>query len=147
MLKTKLPGKIWIDRGMFESKAYLSLTGFAPQLLIMVLGKRRFEKQGRKGKEKWVLLNGDQINITYTEFKREHGVTQPKLTRAIDQLLAKGFLSIVHSGGTYRHDKAVYALSDNWIIWKQGMAIQKREKETIERGFCCSKKQKSHTKP
>jgi hypothetical protein len=147
MLKTKLPGKIWIDRGMIESKAYLSLTGFASQLLIMVLGKRRFEKQGRKGKEKWVLVNGDQINITYTEFQREYGITQPKLTRAIDQLLAKGFLSIIHPGGTYRHDKAVYALSDNWIIWKQGMAIQKREKEQIKRGFCRAEKQNSHTKP
>ena len=113
MSKAKLPGKIWIDRGMLESKAYLSLTGFALQLLIMVLGKRRFEKQGRKGKEKWVLLNGDQINITYTEFKREYGVTQPKLTRAIDQLLEKGFLTLVHPGGTYRHDKAIFALSDN----------------------------------
>ena len=132
---------------MLESKAYLSLTGFAPQLLTIVLGKRRFEKQGRKGKEKWNLVNGDQINITYTEFQREYEITQPKLTRAIDQLLAKGFLTVVHRGGAYRQDKAVYSLSDSWIIWKPGMAIQKREKEQIKRGFCRAEKQNSHTKP
>jgi len=136
----KLPGKIWIDREMLTSRAYLSLSGFSPQLLTLVLGKRQFEKQGRKGKEKWVLVNGDSINITYTEFKREYGITQPKLTRAIDQLLEKGFLSVVHPGGLYRHDKAVYALSDNWLIWKPGMTFQKRERETVKRGFCDSKK-------
>lgn len=136
---------------MIESEAFLSLKGFAPQLLIVVFGKRQFEKQGRKGKEKWVLVNGDKINITYTEFADkkkyggENGITQPRLTRAIDQLLEKGFLTVVHAGGLYRHDKAVYALSDSWIIWKPGMTFQIREKEKIKRGFCNSKKQKSHT--
>ena len=130
---------------MIESKAFLSLTGFASQLLIIVLGKRRYDKQGRKGKEKWVLTNSDHINITYTEFKRKCGVTQPKLTRAIDHLLGRGFLSIVHPGGLYRHDKAVYALSENWIWWKPGMTLQTRERETVKRGFCESKKQLSHT--
>lgn len=142
---TKLPGKIWIDRGMIESKAFISLRGFAPQLLILVLGKRRYDKQGRKGKVKYIILNSNQINITYTEFKKKYGITQPKLTRAIDQLLEKGFLRVVRQGGTFRHDKAVYALSDSWIIWKQGMTIEKREKETVERGFCKAKKEKSHT--
>ena len=140
MSKTKLPGKIWIDREMTESKAFLSLKGFAPQLLVMVLGKRQFEKQGRKGKEKWVLINSDNINITYTEFKRKYGVTQPKLTRAIDQLLEKGFLSVVRPGGAYRHDKSVYALSDSWIIWKPGMMLSKRQREVVKRGFCRAKK-------
>jgi len=145
MSEAKLPGRIWIDRQMIKSKAFLSLKGFASQLLIMVLGKRIFIKQGRKGKEKWGLVNGYNINITYTEFKQKYGITQPKLTRAIDQLLKKGFLSVVHPGGMYRHDKAVYALSDNWVFWAPGMTLQKREKETIKRGFCSPKKQKSHT--
>jgi hypothetical protein len=99
MSKAKLPGRIWIDREMIESRAYISLTGFAPQLLTLVLGKRQFGKQGRKGKEKWVLVNGDNINITYTEFKRKYGVTQPRHTRAIDQLLARVFYQWFTLGG------------------------------------------------
>ncbi|MDO9567595.1 MAG: hypothetical protein Q7J15_12775 [Candidatus Desulfaltia sp.] len=131
---------------MIESRAYLSLSGFAPQLLTLVLGKRQFEKQGRKGKEKWVLVNGDSINITHTEFNRKYGITQPRLIRAIDQLLEKGFISVVHPGGLYRHDKAVFALSDSWILWKPGMIMQTRKKEQVKRGFCRPKKQNSHTK-
>ena len=142
MSKAKLPGKIWIDRGMTESKAYLSLKGFAPQLLTLVLGKRQFEKQGRKGKEKWVLVNGDSINITYTEFNRKYGTTQPKLTRAIDHLLEKGFLSRVYPGGMCRHDKASFALIDKWMLWRPGIVFEVREKESVQRGFCKPKKQK-----
>jgi hypothetical protein len=138
-------GGTWIEREMLESEAYLSLNGFAPQLLCLILLKRQFENHGRKGKQKRICLNCDKLNITYTEFKSKYGVTQPRMTRAIDQLLEKGFLSIVYPGGTFRQDKAVYALSTNWIIWKPGMVFETRKKEGIERGFCKPKKQKSHT--
>ena len=151
MGKKKLPGKIWIDREMFQSKAFIELKGFAPQLLVLVLGKRQYEKVGRRGKERWILTNGDKINITYTEFSNKKkfggkkGITQPRLTRAIDQLLEKGFISIILPGGTYRHEKAVYALSDSWLIWQPGMVFETRQRDSLHRGFCQPKKQKSHT--
>lgn len=136
----KLAPGTWIEREMFESGAYLALTGFAPQLLTLTLAKRQFENHSRKGKQKRICINCDKLNITYTEFKNRYGISQPRMTRAIDQLLAKGFLSIVYPGGTFRQDKAVYALSTNWIIWKPGMVFETREKENIERGFCNPKK-------
>jgi hypothetical protein len=138
-------GGTFIQREMLESEAYLSLKGFAPQLLTLILLKRQFINHGHKGKQKRVCVNCNKLNITYAEFKNKYGVTQPRMTRAIDQLLEKGFLSIIYPGGTYRQDKAVYALSDNWIIWKPGMVFETRKKEGIERGFCKPKKQKSHT--
>jgi len=138
-------GGTFIEREMLESEAYLSLKGFAPQLLPLILLKRQFENHGSKGKQKRICVNCNRLNITYAEFKNKYGVTQPKMTRAIDQLLEKGFLSIVYPGGTFRQDKAVYALSNNWIIWKPGMVFETRKRERIERGFCKPKKQKSHT--
>jgi hypothetical protein len=98
-------------------------------------------------KEKWKRNICDRINITYTEFKNKYGITQPRLTRGIDQLLEKGFLSIVHPGGMYRKDKAVYSLSNNWMIWQPGIIFEIRERESVDRGFCRPKKQNSHTKP
>ena len=145
MTKYKLPPGTWVEREMFESTAFLSLKGFAPQLLILILGKRQFITYGRKGKQKRICTNCDKINITYTEFKNKYEITQPRMTRAIDQLLEKGFLSIIYQGGTYRQDKAIYSLSDNWIIWQPGMEFEKRKREGVDRGFCRSKKQKSHT--
>jgi len=145
MPNNKLPPGTWIEREMFESKAYLSLSGFAPQLLTLILGKRQFIKVGRKGKEKRVCINCDKINITYVEFKNRYGISQPRLTRAKKDLLAKGFIATVYRGGTYRQDKGIYALSDKWIIWQPGMVFEEWKKESIERGFCKPKKQKSHT--
>ena len=145
MAKYKLPPGTWIEREMFESEAYLSLTGFAPQLLILILAKRQFRTEGRKGKQKRVCVNCDSLNVTYVEFKRKYGITQPKMLRARDQLLKKGFLSTVHPGGMYRQDKAVYALSTNWVRWVPGMVFETRKKECVERGFCKPKNIKSHT--
>ena len=62
------------------------------------------------------------------------------MIRAIDQLLAKGFLSIVNPGGTFRQDKAVYKLSDNWMLWQPGLSFETRVKEKVKRGFCNPKK-------
>jgi hypothetical protein len=138
--KYKLSPGTWIEREMFESGAFLSLKGFAPQLLILILAKRQFETHGRKGKEKRICTNRDKLNITYTEFKNKHGITQPRLTRSIDELLSKGFIKIVYPGGTYRQDKAVYALSNNWVIWQPGMVFEKRKRDSIDRGFCGPKK-------
>jgi hypothetical protein len=130
----------WIEREMFESEAYLSLKGFAPQLLTLILAKRQFRNHGRRGKQKKVCINCDKLNITYTEFNNRYGITQPRMTRSIDQLLAKGFLSIVNPGGTYKQDKAIYALSTNWVIWQPGMVFESRERESVARGFCNPKK-------
>ena len=133
-------GGTFIEREMFESKAFLSLTGFAPQLLILILGKRQFVTHGRRGRQKRICTNCDKLNITYTEFKNKYGITQPRMTRAIDQLLEKGFLSIVYPGGTYRQDKAIYSLSTNWVIWQPGIMFESRERESAARGFCNPKK-------
>jgi len=70
------------------------------------------------------------------EYFNKFGITQPRLTRAIEQLLAKGFITIIHPGGGHRHDKAIYGLSDKYLTWKPGMVIEKREKESVQRGFC-----------
>ena len=144
-MKQYKSGGTFVERDMFESPAYLSLKGFAPQLLIIVLGKRKFDNHGRKGKEKRVCTNCDKLHITYTEFKNEYGISQPRMTRALDELLAKGFLSIRYQGGRYREDKTVYSLSTNWVIWKQGSVFESRLRETVKRGFCHPKKQLSHT--
>ena len=147
MAKHKLPPGTWVERELFESKAFLSLGGFAPQLLILILARRQFVNHGRNGKQKRICTNCDSINVTYTEFKNTYGITQPRLTRARNQLLEKGFLSTVHPGGMYKQDKGIYSLSTKWMLWHRGMVCEIRKKESVTRGFCKPKKQNSHTKP
>ena len=125
----------WIERELFESKAYLSLTGFAPQLLTLVFGKRQFQTiKLPKGKKKRICINKDKLNISYVEYKKTYSITQPRLTRALDQLLEKGFIYIINPGGGYKQDKAIYGLSDQWCLWREGVVFEKRTKK--DRGFC-----------
>jgi hypothetical protein len=140
--KTKFQPGTWIEREMFESKAYINLKGFAPQLLILFLAKRRFEYVGRKGKEKRVCVNHDQLVFTYIEAEKKYGVSKPRFSRALAQLLAKGFIILVNHGGTYRQDKSLYGLSDKWMLWQPGTVFEKREKSKVARGYCKPKKQK-----
>jgi hypothetical protein len=130
----------YIERTLYDSKAYNALRGYAPQLLTHVFGKRQFETLRMGKRQKRTCINCDSLNLTYVEFKKKHGITQPRMTRAIDQLLEKGFLTIVYRGGTCQKDKAVYALSENWQFWKPGIVFETREKENITRGFCEPKK-------
>lgn len=135
MGKYKVPPGTWIEKDLFESKAFLALKGFAPQLLVLFLAKRQFEKVGRKGKQKLFCKNNDSIHFTYLEAQKKYGITQPRFTRAIDNLMEVGFIKIVHHGGAYQKDKSVYALSDDWRSWRPGEIVAKRQKETIQRGF------------
>jgi len=127
----------YIEADLLESQAYLSLSGIAPQILSLFLLKRQFEKVGGKkgSKPKKVCINANSLSLTYIEAKEKYGITQPRLTRAVDDLLAKGFLTSIRRGGAYQQDKSIYGLSDNWRLWRPGMVFETRKKEPVKRGF------------
>ncbi len=131
----------YVEKELFESKAYLSLKGFAPQLLILLLGKRSFCKIKRGKKRKYECVNNGNITFTYKEAQQKYGLTIPRFTRAIDELLSKGFIKIVHQGGGIDGDQTIYALSNDYLLWSEGKVIRSREPEQIARGFCKLKKQ------
>ena len=102
--KTKFPQGTWVERELFLSKAFWALKGAAPQMLIYIFGKRqRGEIRDHKGNKRTDWINLNRITLPYKELenlftdpvtKQKSGITQPRITRAIDQLLAKGFLEI-----------------------------------------------------
>lgn len=130
----KLPAGTWVERDLMRSKAFLSLKGFGPQLLVLFLAKRNREaitdRKGVKGKE-WTNL--DNLRMTYAELE-SLGITKPRVTRGIDELLTKGFIEIRHHGGGYKQDCSVYALSHEWKFWLPGMVCFKREQD-VKRGY------------
>ena len=140
MSKSKQPPGTYIIRELWESPAYNALRGYAPQFLTHIFGKRQFEIVRMGKRQKRTCTNCDKLNLTYVEFKQKYGITQPRLTRAFDQLLEKGFLSISYRGGAYQKDKTIYALSENWRLWKPGIVFETRKKESVKRGFCEPKK-------
>lgn len=142
--KKAAPGT-WLERDMFTSRAFLELRGFAPQLLILFLGKRDIDRDKR-------VLNKDSIYMTFLELENIYhrheskglargreglprGITRPRIVRAFDKLLAHGFLRIVRRGGAYQKDKTVYGLCDDWMLWQPGIVFKRREPDTRRRGY------------
>jgi hypothetical protein len=132
----------FIESKIFRSKAFLSLgqkgtspvvSTISPQLLILFFGKRDFRRPGGKGAR--TCVNCDHLTMTYAEL--ENGPvkwSRQRITRAIDELLAKGFIEIVEQGGAYQQHKSVYALSDNWHRWEPRTVCSERPRD-LRRGY------------
>lgn len=143
-IKKAAPGT-WVDRDLFYSRAYLELSGFAPQLLILFLAKRQISQDK-------TVKNKDAITMTYAEleniFNRHEskglatakdnlprGISRPRIVRALDNLLTHGFIRIIRRGGAYQQDKSIYGLAEDWRLWRPGTIFQEREPDKRQRGY------------
>jgi len=132
------------------------------KLLLMLLAKRQFgEIKKNKNQKVKTRTDDNKITLTYKEIQsygsrinrdgaRVNGmITQPQATRAIDELLAKGFIEIVEYGGAYEKHKTVYSLTEDYSQWRWGDPPIRKRKRDIRRGFQGAKKgvanQLSHT--
>lgn len=141
----------FIETQMFLSPAFLSLgqagsckkgkksyvSSISAQLLICLLAKRQFaEVRSSKGKKKRERIDENKFTFTYKELSSKPlNLTQPRATRGLDELLAKGFIEIIDPGGAYQKHKAVYGLTDDWVFWKPGDLPIRERKKDVKRGF------------
>lgn len=151
----------FIETKMVLSPAFISLgqrgsceyvSSASNLVLICLLLKRGFSKgKDRKGIEKQYKRTDDnRFTFTYKELSNKPlNISQPRATRAIDELLAKGFIEIHDPGGMYEKHKAVYGLVDDWQGWRPGDQPIRRRERDIKRGWQGKKlgavKQISHT--
>ena len=127
------PSGTWTPREIIMSRAFNELGGFAPQLLIHFLLKRDMD-------HKHNVKNKNSITMTYLEltnlFGEKEGITKNRVIRAIDELLAKGFIKIIRPGGNVQGDKTIYGLSEDWRWWTKGQVINERNSRVMLRGYC-----------
>lgn len=115
---------------MALSEAFLSLgqsgtspivTGISKDILFNLLFKRKYGKYKKKGQEIWKRSDDNRFTMTYKELTNApYRYTKTKITRAKDELLAKGFINIVNRGGATKKDKAIVELVDDWKKWRVG---------------------------
>lgn len=138
--KKRASPNVVIEKKIFTSKAWLSLTGIAAQVLPLFLLKRQLAKTGKRGHEKWVCTNSQEIVFTYAEAKEKYGITQWRFQRAIDDLIDKGFLDIAKSAGGLFKETTLYALSDRWRVYgTPDFKETHRTKRNHTTGYCKSK--------
>jgi len=106
---------IVLDQCLVKSEAWLSLSGAAIIVYLIFRTKCRIDKlQGKPGKRRRVIVNNGEIVFTYVEALKKYGITTPRFKRAIDELLAKGFIDIAATGMGVHKVTTYYAISDRW---------------------------------
>lgn len=133
-LKNLPKGFTMIEAELINSEAFMSLPGFAPQLLILLLLQRRMEKKSKHNKRP-KYHNLEDIRMPYTRLQNDFGINIPRIKRAFEQLLEKGFIEIRHQGGAYKRDQSVYALVDSWRLWRKGSKPFNKHPKDVKRGF------------
>ena len=126
MLQKKLKhGGFYWERDLYQSDAFLSLGKNSIKVLIALLDNRQREKSSmakdKKGNSrKPKFINLDRLEIPYGTLEKVYKIPRSSIPRAIDELLAKGFVKISYHGGACRHDKSQYAWSDDYLLWTPG---------------------------
>lgn len=128
---------------MVETAAYQSLTATGFRLLSYVLLQLRMEKiKGRsKSQHRWICVNRNEIKLLYPTLSKEpYLIPERSITRGIDELLSKGFITVVEQGGSKKGHASIYGLSEKYLDWKPGDEPVETRRPFSARGFC-SKKQ------
>jgi hypothetical protein len=124
-----------VEREIFTSRAWLSLTGVAPQVFTLFLLRRQMGKKGRRGHEKWDCLNNGELVFTYREAESKFGISQPRFLRAIDNLVEHGFIDIAEPGIAVAKVPTKYAISERWRDYGKP-TFKKTSREKVKVGFC-----------
>ena len=111
---------IVLDQRLIKSTAWLNLRGNAQSVYLLFRTKCQLTKhRGRPGKrsDEWVISNNGEITFSYKEAKKKYGITASRFVRAIDELIAKGFIDIVKSGLGIHRLTTLYAISLRWKMY------------------------------
>ena len=117
------------------STAYRGLNSHAKDVLWWFWSRRVMEKDQRG---RWGHTNNGELVYTYAQAKR-NGISQPAFTRALDNLLERGFLDIARTGAGQFKAVTLYALSERWRKFGKPDFIKaerpKKKQWSAEAGF------------
>ena len=133
---------ITIDRALFKSNAWLSLTGVAPQVLTLFLLRRQMVQANRKkGRDNWVCANNGEIIFTYAEAKEKYGITERRFHQALDELIEHGFIDIATPANSLIKQPTKYSISERWRKYgTSDFEKVSRTKRNLTIGFCKPRK-------
>jgi hypothetical protein len=140
---------IAVERKLLKSEAFRSLNGTAKSVYFDFKMKCQVTELKRKPgrKREFTISNNGEIVYTYSEAEKK-GIPRATFMRALDELIAKGFIGVAHSGsGGKKGDKSLYAISERWRDYgTDKFKPATRPKDTRHgRGFAVHWKKKKQT--
>ena len=130
---------IVLDKMMIKFPVWLSLSGTAVKVYCLFRCKCQIEKKDKRFNKRSKtlierILNNGEIEFCYIEARDKYGITASRFSRAIDELIRKGFLYIEQVGGGVHKLKTLYGIDERW---KDYGTPAFKEVQRPERRFKC----------
>lgn len=145
-MDNKMAGQTLLKSDLVLSPAYKALKESGLRVLNIFLLRQPMEKVGAK---EWAPKQTEnEIKFTYTNANKLLDFTDPRFTRAIDDLIEKGFIDLRYQGGGAEGDHSLYVLSDMWKHFgTDQFKVRPRPKKGLNIGFIKNKKKKTSKTP
>lgn len=121
-MKRKNPKWAKFELSMLYSESFNTLNFPSTRILLYVLQQLKWVNSSRpRDKPNWICENKDEIKLQYSTFKKKpFNMGDKTITRAIDMLLSRGFISVKEQGGMHKGHASTYSYCDKWQDWKDG---------------------------
>lgn len=134
----------YIEKELFLSNAYKSLTKAEMRIYFHFLLKRKFGKWkgGKSGKRPdKIITNNGEITFSYAEAEK-YGYPRVTFNRAIDKFVKVGLIDItrqgqggcIGAGGKITGDPSLYAISERWKDYGTDGFVEKCRKKDTRKG-------------
>lgn len=121
--------KVWLTPKFIESDVWINTGGIAKAVYELFKTKCTYIEKKGKVRGRWVQTNNGELQFTYKEALTKYGISRPRFARAIDELLARGFIDIAQSGQGIYKATTLYGISERWVDYgKEGFIMVKRAK-------------------
>ena len=111
--------RLILSKKMLRSKAFVELTGAAKQILIELYMRLKLEsykpsKYSRKSSQQFFAKNNGKLVLSYKSIHEQFGYSTATISKAIDRLVANGFIEIAELGCGVKRQSHKIALITNW---------------------------------
>jgi DNA-binding MarR family transcriptional regulator len=104
----------YINKRLIRSKPFIKLTGAAKQILLELYMRLKVNSLGKRNNKRFFAENNGELTLSYKSIHGQFGYSTATISKAIDQLAAKGFISIVELGCGVKRQSHKIALINNW---------------------------------
>lgn len=113
-----LKDRLVLSKEMLRSKAFVTLTGAAKQILLELHMRLKLEsyKPRRRDRDstQFYAKNNGKLVLSYKSIHKQFGYSTATISKAIDQLVAHGFIEIAELGCGVKRQSHKIALIRNW---------------------------------
>ena len=129
---------------LFQSDAFRTLTGTEKEICLFVFTRRKYLKHTKKTpRNTWEPQNANNMTLPHVaiiDFFSKGNEPPPvgsTITRAINTLMARGFLEALSVGGKGKGNMTVYRLAHDWRVWHKGdPPVYTKAGMSRVKGFC-----------